>query len=122
MRSLIYVLLLGTLLTAALADSRPGEMAPADVAKWLGFFDKLVTTVVNAPACDRMASDVSTLVDQNKDAIAVAKAARSRGEKLPDAAQQHMLDGVKQMLPAMQRCGQDTKVRAAFAKLDLTRR
>jgi hypothetical protein len=107
----------------AMADTAPQQMAPADVARWIGFWDQLVTTVVQAQAtCDKVATDVGSLVDRNKDAIAVAKTARAQGRKLPESAQQHMLDGVKKMLPVMQKCGQHEKVRAAFAKLDVSRK
>ncbi|HUS32120.1 MAG TPA: hypothetical protein VMZ53_26655, partial [Kofleriaceae bacterium] len=98
----------------------PSEMAPADVQKWLSFFDKLVSTVVNTQSsCDKMATDVNAVVDANKDAIALAKRAKAQGKKLPADAKAKMLDGVKKMLPGMQNCGTNEKVRAAFAKLDL---
>ena len=99
------------------------QMSDADVARWLGFFDKLVTTVVKAQTtCERLAFDVTQVIDQNKDAIAIARNARAAGRKLPESAQQHMLEGVKKMVPAMQKCGQHEKVRAAFSKLDLNRK
>lgn len=110
------------LLASTFAYAAPKEMPPGDVSKWLAFFDKLVVTVTKDQTCDRMAADVSTLVDQNKPVIAIAKNARATGQKLPEAAQQHMLEGVKKMVPAMQKCAQHDRVRAAFAKLDLDRR
>lgn len=105
-------------------DRAPDEMSEAETAKWLTFFDKLVTTVVRTSSapCEKMASGVNTVIDANRDAIAVARAAHAAGKKLPQEAQEHMLEGVKQMVPAMQRCGTDGKVRAAFARLDLTRK
>lgn len=107
---------------AARADT-PREMAPAEVTAWIGFFDKLVATVIKSETtCDKLAVDVSNLVDANQAAVAIARKARAQGRKLPAAAKAHMIDGVKKMVPAMQKCGQHTKVRAAFAKLDLDRR
>jgi hypothetical protein len=106
-------------------DKQPAtkQMSDADVTRWLAFFDKLVATVAKPSAsCDKLAVDVSVVIDQNKDAIEIARTARASGKKLPEAAQQHMLEGVKKMVPAMQKCGQHDKVRAAFAKLDLNRR
>ena len=105
----------------ARADAPPAtEMPPNDVTKWLSFFDKLVTTVVDTQrACDKMATDVSSVMDTNKDAIAVAKEAKASGKKLPPDAKAKMVDGVKKMMPGMQNCGHNEKVRAAFAKLDL---
>jgi hypothetical protein len=108
---------------AAFADEAPvptAEMAPADVQKWLTFFDKLVNTVVNTQStCDKMATDVNAVMDTNKDAIALAKKAKAQGKKLPADAKAKMLEGVKKMMPGMQNCGSNDKVRAAFAKLDL---
>jgi hypothetical protein len=100
------------------------EMSAADTTKWIGFFDKLVSAVVSTSSapCDRMATDVNAVIDANKDAIEVARAAHASGRKLPLPAQQRMMEGVKKMVPAMQRCGSDARVRAAFARLDLTRK
>ncbi|HTL37785.1 MAG TPA: hypothetical protein VL326_31855 [Kofleriaceae bacterium] len=96
------------------------EMAPADVQKWLTFFDKLVVAVVNTQTtCDKMATDVNAVVDANKDALATAKKAKQQGKKLPADAKAKMVEGVKKMMPGMQNCGTNDKVRAAFAKLDL---
>jgi hypothetical protein len=114
-----------TAIGIANADDKPAaqELSAADTQKWLAFFDKLVTTVVKASGtCDRMATDVSKLIDANQSAIEMARSARIAGRKLPHAAQQHMMDGVKKMVPSLQKCGQDSRVRAAFAKLDLTRK
>lgn len=122
-RALVVLVVLGGIAHADTPPAQAREVAPADVSRWLTFWDKLVDTVVKTQtACERMAGDVSSLVDHNKAALAVVKTARQQGKKLPEAAQQHMLDGVKKMVPAMQKCGQDAKVRAAFAKLDLNRR
>lgn len=111
---------------AAMADTpmpAEQEMPPADAEKWISFFDKLVTTVVDSSgACDKMATNVTAVIDANKDAIAVARTAKQQGKKLPASAQARMVDGVKRMMPGMQKCGQDQKVRSAFAKLDLNRK
>ena len=106
------------------ADDKPAQqMSAADTTRWITFFDKLVTTVVkSAGSCGKLAGDVTTLIDGNPDAIAVAKAAHAAGRRLPQSAQQHMMEGVKKMVPSLQKCGTDDKVRAAFAKLDLTRK
>jgi len=117
------VIAIGPLAPVARAEPTSQRMAAEDVTRWLAFWDKLVDTVVRAQAtCDKLATDVSSVIEKNKTAIAIAKTARASGKKLPEAAQRHMLDGVKQMVPVMQRCGQHEKVRAAFAKLDVTRK
>ncbi len=95
------------------------EMAPADVTRWLAFFDKLVEAVeVNARSCDKMAADVGTVIDTNRPSLALARDARKHGKKLPQAAQQHMLDGVRRMGPGIDHCSDNEKVKAAFSKLE----
>jgi hypothetical protein len=127
MRTLLAFALLAGICVSAIgianAEDRRAEMSAHDTATWLTFFDKLVATVVrdSSQTCEKLAGDVGRVIDANQDAIAVARAAHAEGRKLPQAAQEHMLVGVKKMMPAMQKCGQDSKVRAAFARLDLTR-
>ena len=118
------VAILGVAAVHADSATKPKLMSEAEVTRWLSFFDKLVGTTVASSntSCDKLAVDVAQVIDNNKDAIEIARNARATGRKLPEAAQQHMLDGVKKMVPAMQKCGQHEKVRAAFAKLDLNRR
>ena len=96
------------------------EMKPAAVTKWLAFFDKLVDTVVaDQDSCERMATDVGTVIDTNRDSLALAHAARARHEKLPESAQEHMMEGVKKMEPGIENCGGNDHVKAAFAKLEV---
>ncbi len=129
-RTLFAFALLGVFCVSAIGiahaepDRRPVEMSAADTAKWLAFFDQLVDTMVRTAAapCDKMAAEVNAVIDANRDAVAVARAAHTAGRKLPKAAQQHMRAGVQTLLPGMRRCGSEGTVRAAFARLDLTRR
>ena len=134
--ALVLAILLGPALApSAIADKTtpaqvappapaPNEMSASDTAKWLAFFDKLVAVVVKnqGDTCDKMAAEVSALIDSNKAAIEIARIARAQGKKLPLAAQQRMTEGVKKMVPAMQKCATHEKVRAAFMKLDLNRK
>lgn len=123
MKKIILAVMLASGVAAAQGDAPASQtMSASEVTKWITFFDKLVDTVVkDQTMCDKMAVDVNAVVDANKDAIAVAKAAKQQGRKLPADAQQKMVDGVKKMIPGMQNCGQNEKVRGAFAKLDLNR-
>lgn len=102
-------------------NADPGQMPPTDVSRWITFFDKLVDTVVRSEAetCDRLALDVSGVLDAHKTTITMARVSRAAGKRLPEAAQRHMLDEAKRMAPTFHRCGTHDKVRAAFAKLDL---
>ena len=124
MKKIILAAMLVSGVATAQGDAPPAQtMTASEVTKWITFFDKLVDTVVkDQTTCDKMAVDVNAVVDAHKDAIAVAKAAKAQGRKLPPDAQQKMVDGVKKMIPGMQNCGQNEKVRGAFAKLDLNRK
>ena len=124
MKNIILAVMLASSVAVAQGDAPPAQtMTASEVTKWITFFDKLVDTVVkDQTTCDKMAVDVNAVVAANKDAIAVAKAAKAQGRKLPPDAQQKMVDGVKKMIPGMQNCGQNEKVRGAFAKLDLNRK
>jgi len=122
MKSLLLTLVLGL---AATANAQPptNELAAADVRLWVRFFDKLVDAVANnAQNCDKMAADVSTVIDSNKATIALARDARAKGKKLPETTQQHMLEGVKKMGPGIENCGDNEKVKTAFSKLDVAGR
>lgn len=95
-------------------------MTSAEVAKWLGFFDQLVGAVVaNQESCEKMANEVSRVIDANHESLTIARSARLQHKKLPESAQQHMLDGVRRMGPGIEKCGDNEHVRAAFAKLDV---
>jgi len=115
------------LLVVSLADivaaNPQAEMPPADVSRWIAFFDKLVDTVIGSnESCDKLAVAVNAVIDSNHGVITLARNARASGKKLPEAAQQHMLDGARRMVPTLKKCGEHEQVRAAFGKLDLKRR
>ena len=121
MKSLLVIVLLAS--TANAQPPKTETIPAADVQRWVGFFDKLVAAVEhNANKCDQMAADVSAVIDSNQTTIALARDARSKRKKLPDAAQQHMLDGVRRMGPGIENCADNEKVKAAFSKLDLAGR
>ncbi len=111
-------------LTAGIAAAdAPKKDAPTasseDVKKFLAFFDKLVDTVVaDKDNCPKMAKDVNSLIDANKAVLEMAKKAKAEGKQLPDDAKQHMMDSAKRMMPAMQKCGNDKDVQAAFERMD----
>jgi hypothetical protein len=126
--ALALSLSLGTAGTA-LADQKPsgsgGAAAPAltdqdkaDIAKWLAFFDSIVDTVVkDKDNCTSMATDINALIDKNQDLIKKASDAVAAGKKLDEASQKHMMDSVKKMGPAMQKCGSDKNVQAALMRM-----
>ena len=112
-------------LAAAPAAAQPDKQAPAEVTPseataWISVFDKVVDTVVADRAdCPKMAGDLNAVIDANQDAIKIARDAKAKGKKLPTSAQQHMLDGMRRMVGALDKCGNDDKVGAAFKRIDL---
>ncbi len=105
----------------ASADAPKTATSPAssdDVKKFLVFFDKLVDAVVaDKDNCPKMATDVNKLIDTNQDIIKMANDAEAAGKKLPKDAEDHMMASAKKMGPAMQKCGSDKDVNAAFMRL-----
>ena len=98
----------------------PAEVTPSEARAWIAVFDKVVDTVVaNKDDCGRMAGDLNSVIDANQQAIAIARDAKAKGKKLPASAQQHMLDGMRRMVVALDKCGRDEKVGAAFRRIDL---
>ena len=82
--------------------------------------DKVVDTVIdNRADCGKMASGLNAVVDANQDTIAMARSAKAMGKRLPAATVQQMQDGARRMLAALDKCGRDDKVGAAFRRIDL---
>src|ERR1700752_732820 len=119
MKHLLVVLIL----TATAYADAPKEVAAPDVAKFLEFFDKIVdATVADKDQCDKMAADLNTIIDANKDVIAMANKAKADGKTLPADARKHIADGVNKMVPATQSCQSNEKVKTAFGRLDLKKK
>ena len=98
----------------------PAEVTPNEARIWLQLFDKIVDTVVaDKDDCAKMAGDLNAIVDANQDAIAMARDAKAKGKKLPQSVQQRMIDGARRMVGALDKCGRDEKVGAAFRRIDL---
>jgi hypothetical protein len=98
----------------------PAEVTPNEARSWIMLFDKVVDSVVaNREDCAKMAGEINVVVDANKSTITMAKDAKAKGKKLPQSAQQHMMDGARRMMGALDKCGRDEKVGAAFARIDL---
>jgi hypothetical protein len=98
----------------------PAEVTPNEARSWMILFDKVVdTVVVDKDDCSKMAGDLNGVVDANQQTIAMARDAKAKGKKLPQSVQQHMVDGARRMLGALDKCGRDEKVGAAFRRIDL---
>jgi hypothetical protein len=120
-RSVAIALALTGGTAAARTDKQaPAEVTPSEAKAWIVVFDKIVDTVVaNKDDCGKMATNLNGVVDENQQAIAIARDAKAKGKKLPTNAQQHMLDGMRRMVAALDKCGRDEKVGAAFKRIDL---
>ena len=125
---LLHTFTLALALSASVASAdAPKKDAPAtttatnaDVKKFLAFFDKLVDTVVaDKDSCPKMAKDVNALIDANQAVLDMARKAKEQGKQLPEDAKNHMMESAKKMMGAMQKCGNDKDVNAAFQRLDM---
>jgi len=122
-RIALALALIATPAAAAPDRQAPAEVTPSEASAWVTAFDKIVDTVVaNREDCTKMASELNAVIDANQDAIKIARDAKAKGKKLPAAAQQHMLDGMRRMVGALDKCGRDEKVGAAFKRIDLGNR
>jgi len=98
----------------------PAEVTPMEARSWIALFDKVVDTVVtNRAECPKMATGLNTVIDANQETIAMARDAKAKGKRLPPAAQQQMIDGMRKMMASLDKCGRDDKVAQAFFRLDL---
>lgn len=120
-RSVAIAIALAGGTAAAQPDKQaPAEVTPSEARAWIVVFDKVVDAVVaHRQDCSKMATELNGVVDANQDAIAIARDAKAKGKKLPPSAQQHMLDGMRRMVAALDKCGRDEKVGAAFKRIDL---
>ena len=116
-----HVVLAIVVAAASVTYAADSNEVSADQAKaWVGLFDKVVDSVVmNRHDCERMAAQINGLAVANQQTIAMAREAKAAGKHLPVAAQQHMLDSMRRMVGALDKCGRDDKVAAAFRHLDL---
>jgi hypothetical protein len=120
-RSFCIALVFASAPASAQPDKQPpAEVTPAEARSWIALFDKIVDTVVaHRDDCGRMSEELNTVVDANQQTIAMARDAKAKGKRLPAAAQQQMKDGARKMVAALDKCGRDEKVSAAFKRIDL---
>jgi hypothetical protein len=100
------------------SGSASGGVSDADLKRFLAFFDKLVDIVVNdKDSCTKMGADLNSLIDANKDLLAMAAQARASGKQLPPDAVKHIQDSMQKMMPGMMNCKDDANVKGAIARL-----
>ena len=121
LRALAVLVLIGLTASPALADDKKKreEVSQADGEKLLAFFGKFVDAIVqNKDNCGKMAKDVGAVIDANPDAVKLANDAKAANKQLPKALEEKMMARVKELMPAMQKCGNDKDVKAAISKLE----
>jgi hypothetical protein len=119
LRALSMIVVLGASTIVMAEGEKREEVSAADAEKFLGFFNKFVDAVVtNKDACPKMASSINTVIDAHLDVLKQANAAREAKRKLPKAYEDKMMARVKEMMPAMQKCGKDKDVEAAISRMD----
>jgi len=120
-RAMFLAVAFASATAAAQPDKQaPAEVTPSEATSWLALFDKVVeTVVVNREDCAKMATEINALVDANQETITMARDAKAKGKRLPPRAIQQMVDGARRMVAALDKCGRDDKVGAAFKRIDL---
>lgn len=104
---------------APAADAKKAELPAKDTEEFLAFFNKFVDTVVAAKEdCAKMTKDVNALIDANQPMIKKIQEAKAANKDLPQSAKDKMMGRVKEMMPAMQKCGQDPNFQAAMKRME----
>jgi hypothetical protein len=120
-RTIGLVLALASAPVFAAPDKQaPAEVTPKEARSWVALFETVVDTVVTyRDDCAKMSTGLHVVIDANQETIAMARDAKAKGKRLPAAAQQRMLEGMRKMIAALDKCARDEKVAAAFRRLDL---
>jgi len=101
------------------ADTKKAELPPKDVEKFLAFFNKFVDTVVAAKEdCAKLTKDINALIDVNGEMLKKIQEAKAANKDLPQAAKDKMMSRVKEMMPAMNKCGADPGFQAAMKRME----
>lgn len=101
------------------APPQKTEVSAADAEKFLGFFNKVVDAMVaNQDDCAKLTKEVSSIIDANVELVKKMQDAKAANKDLPADAKQKMLGRVKEMTPALQKCGQDPGFKAAMLRVN----
>lgn len=95
------------------------EVPLEDAQKFLDFFNKLIDVIIqNKDACPKMAVGINHLVEANHDLVVRMNDAKAAGKRMPKAVEEKMQTRIKEMVPAMQKCGTDKEVQGAIKRMD----
>lgn len=120
-RATVFAIVFVSATAGAQPDKQaPAEVTPSEAKNWIVLFDRVVdTVVVHREDCDKMATSLNAVVDAHQSTIAMARDAKAKGKRLPATVMQHMAEGARRMVGALDKCGRDEKVAAAFKRIDL---
>lgn len=100
-------------------EAKRVEISKAEGDKFLAFFNTFVDAIItNKEDCPKMATSINGIIDKNQALIKKANDAKAAGKKLPKAIEEKMMARVKEMMPAMQKCGPDKDVQLALSRMD----
>jgi peptidyl-prolyl cis-trans isomerase A (cyclophilin A) len=122
--SVVFVAVLATALGTAAADQLPppkptATMSPAQVAKLLAFFDKLMATMkASAGDCPKMGKNLDALITANVAVLREMKKLEAEGKQLPPADLKALEERFAKDATALQACLGDPSVVAAFGRLE----
>ena len=104
---------------APAGDSKREVVAAADVEQFLAFFNKFVDTIVAAKEdCVVMTKNVNALIDANAPLVKKFQDAKAANKELPQSAKDKMMSRVKEMMPALNKCGADPGFSAAMKRME----
>ena len=91
----------------------------ADLERFVSWFEKLADQVTaDKTDCTKVATDINTSIDSNKDLMDKAKAARAAGKQMPKPQMDRMIAAGQKMGQALgAKCGNDKGVQAAVQRL-----
>jgi len=91
----------------------------ADLERFVGWFEKLADQVTaDKDNCGKIASDINTSVDSNKELMDKAKAARAAGKQMPKEQMNRVMAAGQKIGQAIAaKCGNDKGVHDAMAHL-----
>lgn len=104
---------------APAGDAKREVVAPADVEQFLAFFNKFVDTIVAAKEdCVVLTKNVNALIDANAPLVKKFQEAKAANKELPQSAKDKMMSRVKEMMPALNKCGADPGFSAAMKRME----
>jgi peptidyl-prolyl cis-trans isomerase A (cyclophilin A) len=120
-RSVAAAIAIGLSLTAAQAEpmAPPAELAAADAAKLMGFFEKLIPTMIaNKDDCAKMAGAIDQLITANAPMLRSLVKQLASGKVLPKASEQKLTSLMTKDADALNKCASNSAVLNAMKRIE----